>query len=454
MVKPKTHVFPNGFRVIYEKPTNALKLTTIDAFCDIGSVFEKDGVRGISHFVEHMCFKGTSKIPNPQDIFLSYDKIGAYFNAFTEKRTTVYTIRCEDEYAENCISILGDMMLHSTIPKSHFLREQKVVLEENIKSDNSDRNILGEAIDVFLYKGSSYQFPIDTLAYHMDTTKKYVQEKDLSYKNLVDWYHSFYIPSNMVFSIVSNLSFENIKRILAKTAFTKRPIEKIPVFKREMNLSLELPLNRDKIHIISHNKGKSKNISKTNHHILIGFRTCSQTDKDKHILDLLTYILNGMSGRLFTILREKNGLTYSSSCYTEYFEHTGCFIISTQTSAKHTINGVLPLLVKLFIDLKKKGITKEELKVAKGNWHGKTVLSSESSGSIAYYNGWRYLIDPTLEHFVPFMDYYEKFIEPLTVEQINDIIRRYFTVENMVIGIRGNDAPSVSVIEKVAKDFS
>lgn len=453
MVKPKTHVFPNGFRVIYEKPTNALKLTTIDVFCDIGSAFEKDGVRGISHFVEHMCFKGTSKIPNPQDIFLSYDKIGAYFNAFTEKRTTVYTIRCEDEYAENCISILGDMMLHSLIPKSHFLREQKVVLEENIKSENSDRNILGEAIDVFLYKGSSYQYPIDTLAYHMDTTKKYVQEKDISYKNLVDWYHSFYIPSNMVFSIVSNVSFENIKRILAKSAFTKRPIEKNPVFKREMNLSLELALNRDKIHIISHDKGKPKNISKTNHHILIGFRTCSQTDKDRHALDLLTYILNGMSGRLFTILREKNGLTYSSSCYTENFEHTGCFIISTQTSAKHTMNGVLPLLVKLFIDLKKKGITKEELKVAKGNWHGKTVLRSESSGSIAYYNGWRYLIDPTLEHFVPFMDYYEKYIDQLTVEQINEIIQRYFTVENMVIGIRGQDAPTVSEIEKVANIF-
>ena len=75
MVKPKTHMFPNGFRVIYEKPTNVLKLTTIDVFCDVGSVFEKDGIRGVSHFVEHMCFKGTTKIPNPKDIFLSYDKI-------------------------------------------------------------------------------------------------------------------------------------------------------------------------------------------------------------------------------------------------------------------------------------------------------------------------------------------------------------------------------------------
>ena len=117
MVKPKTHVFPNEFRVIHEKPTNALKLTTINLFCDVGSVFEKDGIRGVSHFVEHMCFKGTTKIPNPQDIFLSYDKIGAYFNAFTEKRTTVYTIRCEDEYVENCISILACLLYTSPSPR-------------------------------------------------------------------------------------------------------------------------------------------------------------------------------------------------------------------------------------------------------------------------------------------------------------------------------------------------
>ena len=89
-----THEFPNGFRMIYEKPTNSLQMTVIYAYCDIGSVFEKDGIRGVSHFLEHMCFKGTRQMKNPRDIFLSYDKIGAYFNAFTQKRLTCFTIKC------------------------------------------------------------------------------------------------------------------------------------------------------------------------------------------------------------------------------------------------------------------------------------------------------------------------------------------------------------------------
>ena len=442
-----THVFPNGFRMIYEKPTNSLQMTVVYAYCDIGSVFEKDGIRGVSHFLEHMCFKGTRKMKNPRDIMLSYDKIGAYFNAFTEKRHTCFTIKCEDVYVESCTDILGEMVLHSTIPKSLFQKEQKVVLEENYRNENDMRNVLGEKIDAILYQGSSYEHPIDTLAYHIQHEK----ETDIAYKDVVNWYHSFYIPSNIVFSIVSNISFEKIKTILTHSVFTKkfRNQPTTAVFKKEMNLSLTFP--------IQHNIVSISKPGTTTHVIFIGFRTCSQTSKDRFAFKVLKHILNGMSGRLFTILREKHGLTYSSICFTEYFEHTGSFLVNTETSPAHTIpskkeNGVLFLLINMFFSLKKKGITAEELRVAKGNIRGNYILKTEMNDTIAAYNGKEYLLSNSND-FVSYKEIYERNIESITLEEINTVIRRYFTVENMVIGIIGKDPPSEENIRKVSKHF-
>lgn len=442
-----THVFPNGFRMIHQTPTNQLKMTSIYCFCDIGSVFEKEEVRGVSHLVEHMCFKGTKKIPNPREIFLTYDKIGAFFNAYTEKRYTSYTVKCEDAFVDKCTNMLADMLLHSTFPKALFEKEQKVVLEENIRNENEMRNLLGEKIDAIIYKGSSYEYPIDTLAYHMTKTdNKYIQDKDISYTKLVDWYHSFYIPSNFVFSIVSNISFKKVKEILSKNIFTKPFHMPNPIYSKEMCLSLHPPSDS----IISlPKKGASTHV------ISIGFRTCSRVSKDRFLFKLLKHVLNGMSGRLFTTLRENNGLTYSSECITEHFEHTGYFMIITETSPEHTMHkkGVLPLIIQLFTDLKKKGITEEEFLVAKGNIRGNYILKTEMSDTLAAHNGKEYILQPDLETFVSYDSLYSKNIEPITRTEVNHVITSYFTMANMVIGITGIDPPSESKIREMSKRF-
>jgi len=93
----KIHTFPNGFRLIHEISKNKLPLTSIDAYCDLGSIYEKPNMRGVSHFIEHMCFKGTKKIPYSKDIFKQYDETGGYLNASTYKRYTIYTLKCHDD---------------------------------------------------------------------------------------------------------------------------------------------------------------------------------------------------------------------------------------------------------------------------------------------------------------------------------------------------------------------
>jgi zinc protease len=220
-----------------------------------------------------------------------------------------------------------------------------------------------------------------------------------------------------------------------------------------MNLSLE-PKKRE-ITICSYKKdGVSTDI------INIGFQTCSRLSKDRYCLKIVKHILNGMSGRLFSILREKNGLTYSADCYTEYFEHTGNFMLNTETSPENTMikDGVLSLMIQLCVDLKKNGITEQELLVAKGNIRGNYILKTEISDNLASYNGKNYLLNNELyitdsTKTVLYQDVYKEYIEPITLDEINRVIQKYLLMENMVIGIIGENPPDEKKIKKMCRDF-
>jgi predicted Zn-dependent peptidase len=148
--KPETYSWPNGFRVIYEKSHVSVNDTHIQVFCDVGSAYETDNLRGASHFIEHMCFKGTHKVPTTKELMVNYDRIGAYFNAYTEKRYTCYVLRCDDEYIENSLVIMSEMILNSRFDKKEFVKEQRVVVEENIRDSDDPVSTIGEITTMFL----------------------------------------------------------------------------------------------------------------------------------------------------------------------------------------------------------------------------------------------------------------------------------------------------------------
>ena len=198
----ETHIWPNGFRLIYQKSNVHIPVTNIQVFCDVGSAYESADIRGASHMVEHMCFKGTKKIPTTQKLMIHYDRIGAYFNAYTKERYTCYVLKCDDEYVFHSMNIMSDMILNSRFGRKEFIKEERVVIEENIQDSDDPVSILMEETNKFLYDGSSFMYPVDTVKYHL---------KKFDYDNIVDFYKSFYHPSRMIISVVSNLSFHLIK---------------------------------------------------------------------------------------------------------------------------------------------------------------------------------------------------------------------------------------------------
>jgi len=417
--------YPNGFRVIYEKPLNKIPVTGAYVFCDMGSVYEYDTMRGASHFIEHMCFKGTKRIPNSNDIFSEYTKIGSFFNAMTTKRYTCYTVKCLDEYLEKSISILSDMLMNSTFKKNEYEKEHNVVIEENNNDKNNPHFILNNEVDRIIFKGSSYEHPVDELEYHTD--------KKLLYKEVVNFYRTYYHPSNMILSVVSHLPFENIKAIIDNTFFIKSKKLSIPCVIPSLRYELE-----------QYNETQYKLLLKkglTNILLTIGFRTCPRSSRDKFILMLLSVIMGGnFSSRLMKLLREIRGLVYTAKCETKNYENSGSFVFFTETKPSNLFSvgkrkGVLPILINIIKTMKKHGVTETEVKNAKGNIKGNSVLNLENTGSQTKYNGEELLMVGHVKDIIPSSQIYERLFSGITKKDVDSVIEKYFTPENMCLCI-------------------
>lgn len=443
----KTHTYKNGFTFVHEKPTITSPVTSIHAFVNLGSAFENDTIRGGSHFIEHMCFKGTKKIPKSKDLFIKFDSIGAYFNAYTNKRTTCYKVKTQDDYICNCLMILSDMILNSVFSKKEFFKEEKVVIEENMKNNDDPLYIIEDIIQDLIYKGSSYSYTVDHLKYH---------KKSFDYKEIIKMYHTFYQPNNVVLSVVSNYSFEQIKRMISKTYFMK----KNNVCNECHNL---LPCTPHNSFLLNYNITPQNTIlydftpkkKMTTTHVNISFRTCNHISKDMYVLNMLKFILSGsISSRLFTLLREDNGLTYTSNVVTEYFEHMGCFIITTEIDQTKLMKngkkpGLFPLIFHLLNELLEKGVNENELKITKNNLKGKEILKLSDIDNQAEYNGYQYLMHH--EICTRYSKMYEKHYENVDVNNINNVIKMYIKKQNMSVCCYGGKLNDENAIKRVCE---
>jgi len=435
-----THTFPNGFRIIYETPRNSISISSIQVFCKVGSAMETADTRGISHFIEHMAFKGTKRLPTSKDVSKTYDEIGAYFNATTEKSYTNYIVKCEDEYVKNCILVLGDMLLNSVFDKGEFEKEKKVVVEETILLEDSGEDIIADMYDAVVYKGSSYENSIDILEYH--------KPGSLEYNQVLQFYKTFYKPSNMVLSAVSHVPFSKFIDIVSHSDFTK-PLTS-GLFVHCPNPIISYDPQTDPQYIIKPRKGLNTL------HLMIGFRTCSQYSPDKYALNMLSNILGGfMNARLFAVLREANGLTYSSYADTSYYNILGDFSITAETDPTKLLKnkgkgkGVLPLIVDIIVDLQNNGVSAAELRTAKSNMKGSMAIEEENNDNACFHNGSKMLLYDDGTPIVSYHDRYDKHYKSITQKDIHDVIKKYLIKQNMTVCILGSNNPGLKVVKEI-----
>jgi predicted Zn-dependent peptidase len=315
-----------------------------------------------------------------------------------------------------------------------------VIIEENIKSQDDSENMIHDNSEYELYNGSSYEHPIDTLDYHK-------KPNSLNYADVIKTYRDYYQPERMVLSVVSHVPFHKVKTILKTSSFMKASKEH-PTYSQP-KLFLEPQTE------IKYNIQRKPDISAL--HLCVSFRTCPNESNDTYILDLLNEIVgSSFSSRLFTILREDNGLTYSSSSSTNYYPHSGDFSINVTLNPEKIFEngkkkGVFPLIIDLLNDLLKNGVTKEEIVLFKGYVKGQHHIEMEDSYNKCEYNGTNLLLYG--EQFTPFEKIFETHYKHISKPDIDSIIKKYFKKANMVVCLLASRIPSLEKIKRHTERF-
>ena len=437
--EPYIHTFSNGLRIVYEQHSAKNPQTNIRAFCHVGSIHEPDNLRGATHFIEHMCFKGSHAFPSWSAVNEPFSRSGAYFNAITTKQYTCFIVDCLDLYTNQFLKILGDIMLHSNFDKKEYNLELNVVREE-MKMRYDDFSI-----EELAFSGTVYANNIDHVSYHKPGC--------LPYDDVINYYRQYYVPQNMVLSVVSSIKFDTIIKYLSDTPFTKQ------IQRRQIAPIINHSLGALDEHCFSNYMFKS--YPGETSRVEIGVRVCDHfKNEDYHILNVLRHIIaNSMSSRLFVELREKRGLTYRSGAYMTLYETAGVFVLYaisdvdrlikdckySESKHKSSRPGVIPVMFDIINDLINNGIKDAELKMAKQHIKDSLKMQSIAGGEKSAYNGIRVLLHND-SYILPNDEVFGKCYKHITKKDVNEIIEKYFSSRKYYFAVIGGKLPKQSLL--------
>ncbi|MBP2642616.1 MAG: putative zinc protease [Firmicutes bacterium] len=344
----------NGIRVVTEA-IPYVKSATVGVWVGTGSRSEEEYNHGISHFLEHLMFKGTEK-RTAKDIAETVDAVGGQLNAFTAKEYTCYYIKVLDSYVDLAMDILSDMLLASKFDTGDINREREVVLEEfNMYEDSPDELVH----DIFL----NHVWPDHPLGRNILGTAESIAKFDREL--VLEYYRNFYTPDNVVIAAAGNITHEQLEN-LANRFFgnmkgqKKKPAVTVPQLKP---VRIIRPKETEQVHIC------------------LGTQSVAYDSPDIYVLHILNNILGGgISSRLFQSIREERGLAYSIYSYTTNYSDSGLFTVYAGTRPAN-VSQVVELILDNVKELKSGGMRESELRKTKEQLKGSLLLGLESSSS-------------------------------------------------------------------------
>jgi predicted Zn-dependent peptidase len=396
----KKYTCQNGVRIVLENiPT--VRSVAIGVWIGTGSRNETPINNGISHFLEHMFFKGT-KTRTAREIAESFDSIGGQVNAFTSKEYTCYYAKVLDNHAQFALEVLADMFFHSTFVEEELVKEKNVVYEEIKMYEDTPDDIVHDLLSKAIYENHSLGYPILGTEEVLST---------FTGNTLKEYMYNMYTPEHVVVSIAGNISESFIKEVEALFGSyeggKREKNEEIPVF---------------------HTNQVSRKKETEQAHLCLGFEGLQVGHEDIYSLISLNNILGGsMSSRLFQDVREQRGLAYSIFSYHSAFEDSGIVTIYGGTGAKQ-LDLLFETIQETLTTLKRDGITEKELTNSKEQLKGSLMLSLESTNSRMSRNGKNELMlgrHRSLDEIV-------EQIDSVSEENVNRMANKVFTEEYSV----------------------
>ncbi|SMC65072.1 M16 family metallopeptidase [Sporomusa malonica] len=393
-------VLPNGIRVVSET-IPYVKSVTMGIWIGTGSRFEEEYNHGISHFIEHLMFKGTAQ-RSAKDIAEVVDAVGGQLNAFTAKEYTCYYLKVLDSHAELALDILSDMLLASKFAEEDIERERQVVIEEvHMYEDSPDELVHDIHLDTV--------WPSHPLGRNILGTTDSIGR--FNRELVMEYYRNFYTPENMVIAAAGNITHEELVKLASRYFSAMTGQRRI--------MAITAPRLTPSQTIIS------KDIEQV--HVCLGTLSVPQDSPEIYPVHIMNNVLGGgISSRLFQSIREERGLAYSVYSYQNNYKDAGLLTVYAGTRPSN-INQVLDLIMENLKDLKNKGISQQELIKSKEQIKGSLLLGLESSSSRMSRIG---KMEVSLGKFIS-LDQVVSKIDQVTLTDINQMIERMFTTENI-----------------------
>lgn len=396
----------NGQIVIIDE-VKSNPIVTMDTWIKTGSINEDDTNNGVSHFLEHLFFKGSKKhAPGEFDKLL--ETKGAVTNAATSKDFTHYYITIPSKYFSEALSLHADMLLNPLIPRKELENERKVVLEEISKDETSPNNIVYENLVKMLYNTHPYK-------------RKVIGEREIistiHRDEILDYYNKWYSPSNMITVIVGDVNTQDVLEKVKQNFTSEIKKSPKPIYPKEEQLKKQ--------------KRQVEYLKTQSGYMLIGFRGVNINNDDSYALDVLATILGeGRSSVFYKTIKDKLQLATSISASNSGFKDDGIFYISAAFNPEKEER----LENEIFSQIKqiqKNGVTQEQTNLAKNVIERDTYYARESISNIAQEIGYVMVTSGNLGVYENYVDNIKK----VTPEDIKRVANKYLGTEKAAISI-------------------
>ena len=405
----KKHVLENGLTIIGEE-IPYVKSISLGVWINAGSRIEDEEISGVSHFIEHMLFKGTRNRTSKQ-IASEIDNLGGQINAFTSKECTCYYVKLLDSHIDIGIDVLSDMILNSKFNEDDLDKERSVIIEELKMYEDSPEDLAYDLLTENIYKN-------DPLGMNIIGTEESLNR--LNRVKLLDYFNKFYVPNNSVINISGNFNFDEIiNKIEEKFKVLKKRDVKVDIKKAEFK-SCFLTKNKDIEQV---------NLAMSLEAVPI------ESDKEVYALAVINTVFGGsISSRLFQKIREEKGLVYSIYSSQSLYRKCGELGIFASMSNEH-LKEVYESIIEEIKIMKKYYLTDQEIKESKEQLKGSYILGLESTSSRMMSIGRALLLNNKVES----TDDILKSIDNVDRETVKIVIDKIFNLDKLGVCIVGRD---------------
>jgi len=404
----KKTILDNGLRVITNS-MNQMQSVALGIWIKVGGRYEPHEFKGISHFLEHLAFKGTKKY-SCREIKESIEGIGGSLNGFTSEELTCYLVKLPHSYLDLALDILSDMVTNPLLLADDIDKEKTVIIEEIKMYKDLPQSYVYELLDELLWPGHPLGMAISGT---IESVSRMTRGDLSSFRG------QCYTPLNIIISATGKLEHNK---------FTDR-VKKLFSGLGDKNINTFLPAKEEQ------NKPQLKLFPKDTEqtHLALGFHSLKRDHPLRYALGLLHIILGAnMSSRLFNELREKRGMAYEIGTQIKYFQDTGAFIVHAGID-NHKVNDAIELILKELAEIRNNPVSIDEFKRAKDFYLGQLMLSLEDTLD---YMLWIGESTVTLNEVYSLKDIMEK-VRKIKRKDIQEISRQIFKQKNLNLALIG-----------------